>query len=122
MSAGNFINTRYDADYDVAIHPIRVQPETITAEIGTIVNAPPTAPATSPISAQVSRSTRSLGLHARVVFAKIAGTPPTGYAAGSTIRLPVLNSTFYNAALKGVLIQHLGTTWTITGRRGEVTR
>ncbi len=122
MSAGAFSDTFYGASYGNFTHPIRVQPETLAAEINAIGNDPPAGPADNPISASVSRSTRSLGLHARLVFAKLAGTPPTGYAAGARVRIPALTAAFFDEATKNATMTYLGTTWTVTGRRSEVQR
>lgn len=122
MSAGSFVTTVYDADYEAVLHPIRVQPETLLAAIGTTTNAATVGTPDNPISARISSSTRSLGLHARAVFLKIAGTPPTGYAVGSKVRIPALTTTFFAAAVKGAVVDYLGTTWTVTGRRAEVVR
>lgn len=121
MSAGAFVNSFYDAFYAANVHPIRIQPETASASVGSTTNAAPSGPADNPISAQVSRSTRALGLHARIVFAKIAGTPPTGYSTVSKIRIPALNASFFAACTKGATLTYLGTTWTVTGRREEKT-
>jgi len=122
MSAGLFTNSKYNSSETLFIHPIRVQPETITATIATIPNSPPSGDISNPVSAQVSASTRALGLHARKIFAKLAGTPPTGYAAGSKISIPALTESFYTAATNGATMNYLGTTWTVTGRRAEVAR
>lgn len=125
MSAGLFTIARYAANYGDAdqIHPIRVQPETLEADIGGVLNGSSALELTSPISATVSRSTRALGLHARVIFARLTGTAPTGYAAGSLIRIPALSEAFFNAAaIPGTSMTYLGTTWRITGVRAEVAR
>jgi len=125
MSAGPFIVGRYSASYGDGeqIHPIRVQPETVAATVGGVENGSSALEITNPISAQVSRSTRSLGLHARQVFARITGTPPTGYSPGSLIRIPALSEAFFNAAaVPGAEMTYLGTTWRVTGVRAEVVR
>jgi len=128
MSAGLFLDSFYQADYTAgAIHPIRIQPETTDAQAtgtaGVVANSPATGPATVPISAQVSKSTRSLGLHARVIYLKIDGTPPVGYALSSRVRLPCLNIAFFQAArAKGTAVDYLGATWIVTGSRAEVAR
>lgn len=127
MSAGAFINSRYAATYDAAeIHPIRVQPETIAASAaattGAVTNDPPTGTSTSPISAAVSKSTRSLGLNARVVTIKSTGTPPDGYVVGSVVRIPALTEAFYNACTKDIAVTYLATTWAVVGRRAEVVK
>lgn len=128
MSAGLFLDTFYTASYDnTRIHPIRVQPETLDAATtgagGAVANSPATGPANTPISAEVTGSTRRLGLHARVIYMKLEGTPPTGYAAGSRVRIPALNPAFYTACLiKGQAVDYLGATWRVTGTRAEVVR
>jgi len=122
MSAGAFTNAFYPATYGAFTHPIRVQPETLLAAVGTQINESDAGPADNPISAQVGKSTRALGLHARVVFLKLAGTPPTGYVVGSKVRLPAVDILFYAACVKGATVNYLGTTWTVTGRRAEVVR
>jgi len=121
MSAGAFSRSRYEADSG-DIHPIRIQPETEEAQIGSIVNDRPLGEPTNPISAQVSASTRSLGLHARKVFAKLLGAPPAGYAASGRIAIPALTNAFYSEAVKVATMTYLGTSWTVTGRRAEVVR
>lgn len=120
MSAGNFVTVSYNASYAATIHPIRIQPETSGATIGATDNNPVTDAPTSPISAQVSRSTRSLGLHARVVYAKVSGTPPTGYSTNARVKIPALTLAFFGAAVKGVTMTYLGADWVVTGRRAEV--
>jgi len=126
MSAGLFLDSFYSAQYATAIHPIRVQPETteavVTATSGTVANSPATGPATSPISAQCGSSTRRLGLHAPVIYAKLIGTPPTGYAPNSRVTIPCLGQAFFLACIKASQIDYLGTQWVVTGRRAEVVR
>jgi len=125
MSAGSFVNARYSASYGdgSGIHPIRVQPETLAATADLVENGSSPLTLTSPISANVSRSTRALGLHARIVYMVLTGTPPTGYATGSRIRIPALSEAFFNAcAPKGTEVTYLGTTWETTGVRAEVVR
>jgi len=53
MSAGAFTRTRYRADSGDT-HPIRVQPETLTAAFGATANSAPTDAIDNPISAKVS--------------------------------------------------------------------
>lgn len=125
MSAGAFIIAVYSATYNSGAerHPIRIQPETLAAAVGSTVNAQSDSPATNPISAQVSKSKRSLGLHARTVSLKLAtgSTPPQGgYTANSTTRIPALQEAFYNAcATKGTPVNYLGTVWETTGVSAE---
>lgn len=121
MSAGVFTSSKYAASYDTEVHPIRVQPETIAASIGTTTNAAPTGAVTNPISASVSHGRRRLGLNARLVrLTYIAGTVPTGYnPSGGTITIPALNTAFYNAAIRGAAATYLGVAMTVQGRTQE---
>lgn len=102
MSAGVFTNTRYQATYDTAaIHPIRVQPETLGLVINAVTNTAPTGSITNPISAMVGSNKRKLGLHAAMVSIKFTGTPPTGYATGTILRLPLLRNAMVAEAVRG---------------------
>jgi hypothetical protein len=124
MSAGAFVNSRYEADYGAgtAIHPIRVQPETLLLATtgGTPqTNAPPDGAITNPISAECASSYRSLGLHPRKVRIKLTGAPPTGYEAGGTAVLPLLNKAISVGLSTGVPISYLGTDWVVIGYHPE---
>lgn len=111
MSAGEFLNTRYVAEYNSAqIHPIKVQPETTELSIDSTDNTPTTSAITSPISAMVSGGKRELGLHASMVSFKFTGTIPSDYKAGSIIRLPLLNAAIRAKAVKGATGAYIGGT------------
>lgn len=90
MSTGSFINSLYNSNKTGDVHPIRIQPETLTLSVAGVTNAAATGPAGSPISAQVSQSKRAKGLNARTVTFKFTPTAPTGYKAESPITLPWL--------------------------------
>jgi len=101
MSAGAFVKTRYAASYGAgtAIHPIRVQPETIDLVVATQDNDPPSGAITNPISAVVSRGKRARGLRPRLIALRTPSTsPPTGYLPGGIIIVPALNDAIYAAA------------------------
>jgi hypothetical protein len=123
MSAGAFVRARYEASYAAGvIHPIRVQPETLAAVTTTatpVTNTGVVAAATSPISALGSLSNRKKGLKPRMVSLQVAGTPPTGYAAGSRTELIALRIAFYNDCNIGATISFLGTTWIVIGKSPE---
>jgi hypothetical protein len=119
MSAGNFITSFYASNRTGLVHPIRIQPETLALEIGGVANATPGGPATNPISAQVSQSKRSLGLNARTVTIKFPTAAPTGYAVGSTITLPWLNSANFDAISKSDAVTYLGATGEVVGTKPE---
>jgi len=122
MSAGRFTRSRYAAEYTAgAIHPVRVQPESVAASIGGTTNAPPAGAATNPISAKVSGGRRELGLRARrVTMSAPTTTPPTGYLAGGLTTIPALNLAFYNAAVKGAVCSYLGVSFEVVSRSAEV--
>lgn len=118
MSAGAFEITAYETDPG-AIHPIRVQPETIAASIGATTNSAPTGAATGLGSASVSRGRRANGINARLVRLTFTGTPPTGYLANSTITIPALTPEFYDAAVRGATATYLGAGAVVSGRSPE---
>jgi hypothetical protein len=124
MSAGAFILSKYPAVYlSTAIHPIRIQPETLALSLtvgGTATaNTAPTGAVTNPISARVSSSKRSLGLRPFLVRFKFSGTPPTGYLANAVITLPILNPVL-RAAVKTTIGTYLGAAIVVTGISPEV--
>lgn len=128
---GPFQRDRYAATYlppgstDAQVHPIRVQPETLalTATTGGS-NDGSSAAFTSPISCEVSRSKRSLGLHARKFRLKLADTPPppVGFATNSVIELPILTQAFYDAGTIGDAYTYLEGTWTLVGKSAEIVK
>lgn len=102
MSAGAFLNTGYETNIGV-IHPIKIQPETLTLTLNSVANEAPTTPiALSVPSAKVSGSRRAIGVNARLVRIRItATTPPPGYVVGGVITLPVLTQVAFAAYGKG---------------------
>lgn len=122
MSAGNFIRSRYAADYGdgSAIHPIRVQPETIAASIGSEDNDPPAGAINNPISAKISLGKRARGLSPRYITLEFPLTsPPTGYKAGGITRIPALTFPFWEAAVNGATCTYLGVACTVVSRSAE---
>jgi len=121
MSAGVFSFVTYGASYETGVsHPIRVQPETLEAAVGGTTNDPLVGDPTNPISAIVSGSRRSLGLHARTISLALVGSPPTGYAETSRVRIPILDpDNFATFAPKNTAVTYLGTTWRVTGSSAE---
>lgn len=99
MSAGAFVRSKYEASYaNNRVHPIRVQPETITLEVGGIANTPPADAISIPISALVSRNRRARGLIVRTVTLQAPATnPPAGYLANGLTTLPCLTEAFFDA-------------------------
>lgn len=96
MSAGAFSTTRYQSD-EGGIYGIRVQPETLDLTIGGQTNDPPAGAIDQEGLARVSGGRRRIGIKARNVRIRFAGTPPAGYEDIGIITLPVLTQAFYNA-------------------------
>lgn len=121
MSAGAFVRSKYACTDTGLIHPIRVQPETITASIGGVANTAPTGAVSNNISARVSGGKRTLGLTARRVNlqAPATGQPATYLASGLT-SIPALSEAFYNAAVKGATCTYNTVAYTVVSRTPEV--
>lgn len=104
MSAGGFINSRYElsAGDEIRVR-IRVQPETLSLTVGTIANAAPAGALTPNYpSARVSGSRRSIGINPRMVRFKFTGEAPVTYKGGeSTLSVPVLTPEFYELCVPG---------------------
>lgn len=124
MSAGNFEIVNYESTATGSIHPIRVQPETLTLSLGGTSNAAPAGSAILP-SAQVSKGKRSIGINARTVTVKFtAPNVPTGYKADSPITVPWLqDNAAFNGAVRGVTeVSYLANPAVLVGKSPEVTR
>lgn len=116
MSAGRFVQENYQYG-DGSIGVIRVQPETLNAlTIGGVQNLPVAGARTAP-RAFVSGSRRIQGRRfARIVRVEFTATPPTGYAANSTISLPLVNNAIYEeAAQDGAVGTYLGVDVRVVG-------
>jgi len=125
MSAGAFTIGRYAASYGAgtAIHPIRVQPETLTLTIATVANTAPTGAISNPISARVSGGRRAIGLGCRKVTVKFSGALPAnlGYLANGSLTLPWLNP-FTVAIAKGAVGTYQGAAIIVTGISPEIVK
>lgn len=93
MSAGAFTTSRYESDSG-GIFRIRVQPETLAADIDSISNGPPAGAINQPVSAKARGNKREYGVIARTVTLEFTGTPPTGYL-GSNVIVPCLTPDTY---------------------------
>lgn len=116
MSAGAFLLSRYESSETGLIHPIKVQPETLTLSLGGNTNNPPAGQPTSKLSAEVGGSRRTYGLKTRLVRIRFTSTLPDGYEANSTITLPWLTSTNFGSIARGTT-----GTYTIGGTSYDVT-
>lgn len=122
MSAGAFTRSKYSADYGAgtAIHPIRVQPETLLAAIGSVINVAPEGDINNPISAITSKGKRARGLRPRTVTLQFPlVSPPTGYKAGGFTVIPALTSEFYDVAITGAECIYLGAACQVVSRSAE---
>jgi hypothetical protein len=117
MSAGNFVRSRYESDAG-NIHPIRVQPETIAASIGS-ANTAPTGAIDVAISARVSGGSRQLGLTARRVRLAFTAGVPTDYAEDSVVSIPILTPAVFNAIAVGQTGTYLGQSVEVVGKTAE---
>lgn len=102
MSAGGFFSAKYQADAGNGggIHPIRIQPETLTLTFGANSNASPEGDVNNNIVPSTTGSKRTNGLTTRRVSFKFVNAP-TGYQQGSTISLPWLDDTGFDTIRKG---------------------
>lgn len=98
MSAGAFSNTLYE-DTKGIFHPCRVQPETFTLTLNSVVNDAPVGPATpNTPGLKLTKGKREAGVVARRVRFKITDpAPPPGYQVNSILTLPVLTQASYDA-------------------------
>ena len=122
MSAGVFEISRYQASYGAgtAIHPIRIQPETLSAEVDGVANDAPTGATNNPISAHTSKSNNEYGLRPRFITLRAPDeNPPTGYQPRGITRIPALTTAFYNAATKGKDCSYLNVTFKVVSQKAE---
>lgn len=118
MSNGAFTLSKYETDNDDIV-PIKLQPETLTATFDSTANAAPSGSVSAGFpSADVSRSKRAIGIHARQISVKIT-TPNSGYLDNSLVRIPVLTKSVYNATSKGDTVTCAAGTGTVAGKTPE---
>lgn len=117
MSAGAFVRSKYESD-EGSIHPIKVQPETLSATLGG-ANSPPAADTDTDISARVTGGNRELGLRARSVSVKFTATPPDGYKEDQVYRIPILTPARWDAITKSTTGTYLGVACQVVGKTPE---
>ena len=97
MSAGSFVNSRYQSD-EGGVYAIRVQPETLTLTIAGATNAAPAGEIDQEGLARVSGGRRRIGIKARNVRFRFTEAPASGgYEVGEVLTLPILTQATYNA-------------------------
>lgn len=116
--AGAFTLSKYETDNDNIV-PIKVQPETLTANVGAANAAPAGAVEAGYPSADVSRSKKAIGIHARTVSVKFTATPPTGYSTNIIYRIPILTQSVWTGATKGTTGTYLGVACIVVGKSPE---
>jgi hypothetical protein len=123
MSQGSFQIVNYGSNKLSTVHPIRIQPETLTLTIGGVTNSAPIGSGVLP-SAQVSQGKRKKGLNARTVTFKFApGSQPTGYKPESPITLPWLqNNDTFNETFAGQTGTYQGSDIVVVGTANETAR
>lgn len=122
MSAGAFSTTgKYEGD-NGTIYRIRVQPETLTANVGA-VNAVPTGAVNGVGSARVGGGNRQIGIKARSVTVRFTGALPAGYEPnGGTYRIPIMTKTVYDGASVGTTGTYLTSPIVVVGKNPERVR
>lgn len=100
---GEFVISKYEASDGTFIYPIKLQPETLAASIGSVTNSAPTGAITAFLpSASVTKSKRGIGMHPRTVTLKVTSTGVlANNAKGTLIRLPILSKANFAAIKQG---------------------
>lgn len=120
MSSGNFVSSRYEADSGT-IYRIRVQPETLAANVGG-ANTAPAGAIDGEGTVRVGGGNRKFGVKARSVTLAWAGEPPDDYAEGEYLRVPILTPARYNSISLGATGTYLGASVTVVGKNPERVR
>lgn len=123
MSSGSFETAFYETSSENGgfILRCRVQPETLSATIGSTPNAGVAGPATAPGSATISQGRRTAGVNMRYVTLRWTGDPPTDYS-GLTARIPVLDPTVFAGWTLGATGTYLETACEVVGRSPETVK
>lgn len=117
MSSGGFVIAGYSTD-NADIVPIKVQPETLTATLGTANASAGAAFAAGFPSAQVSKGKRALGINARTVSIRLTAEL-TGYKADSILRIPVMTQARWAALNKGTAVTYQSVAGVVAGKSPE---
>lgn len=121
MSSGSFLATgKYEAD-NGDIHRIRVQPETVAANIGG-ANSVPAGAVDQASSARVGGGNRQIGVKARSVTVRFTATVPDGYAENQLYRVPILTKALYDGITSGATGTYLGAAVVVVGKNPERVR
>lgn len=119
MSAGAFTSVVYVTNSGL-VTTVKVQPESLALVLATVVNVAGTgSPAVGVPSAKVSGSKRKIGINARTVTIKFTGAVPTGYLAGSKVRVPVPTAAVWNGYSATQVGTYLGSPVVFAGKSAE---
>lgn len=118
MSAGAFVISKYE-DSEGEIYPCRVQPETLALTVDTTANAAPTGANTQRLFARMRGSKRAYGLVARQIRISWSGAPPTGYKAGETLTIPIMQAVTFAGINIGDTGSYLETAFTVQSKISE---
>lgn len=115
--AGRFATAKYETN-EGAIHPIRVQPETITAD-----NPEPPGGVSESLYVRVSGSKRAYGIKARyITLSRKIGTDSDYSGATVYARIPVLLASAWIAYVPGSTVTYQGVDWTVASKTVESLR
>lgn len=117
MSQGAFVTARYQTDNGDLVN-IKVQPETLTATLGTANASAGAAADTGWPSAQVSKSKRAIGINARTVSIRLTAELE-GYKPDSILRIPVTTKARWDALSKDSAVTYQATAGVVVGKSAE---
>lgn len=120
MSAGLFTYSKYESNSG-EIYRIRVQPETLLANIGS-ANSAPDGAITGQGTVRVGGGNRQFGIKARSVTVKFTADAPTGYAENQVYRIPILQETLWDSINLGATGTYLGNAIEVVGKSPERVR
>lgn len=122
MSSGPFALARYQNNNGDVLR-MRVQPETIALTLGTATNGIASGAITPGFpSAILSRSRRSIGVHARRVTVRVTAAGTSGLSVGSVITLPWFVRATFDSLPQDATGTYNGASVVLIGSLGEKTR
>lgn len=120
MSAGAFLRTKYQSDSGT-IYAIRVQPETVAANIGG-ANTAPAGAIDGEGSVKARGGSREIGIKARKVRVKFTGAVPDGYKPDTVLEIPILTPSVYQSIGTNATGTYLGQPVEVVGKTNESIR
>lgn len=118
MSSGAFTLSKYETNAG-EIHPVRVQPETLTATFGSTANAAPSGSVTNNQRAKVTKGKRQYGIGCRTITLTFGASPPSDYRAYSYITIPVMQQSVWDAITDGSTVTYRSTAGTVQYKTPE---